>query len=155
MVTESLVAPRLAKYFHDYASFHQTRGNQLTHVFGIIMIVISLLGLLGRVCPSSMCLAWSEFFRLDAGTLLIVATLPFYFILDWKITLPYAFVMMGLYFLGRTLPTPVCWILFVGGWILQGIGHYVFEKKSPAFFRNFTHLFIGPLWIFAKFVGYR
>jgi uncharacterized membrane protein YGL010W len=43
--------------------------------------------------------------------------------------------------------------LFVFGWILQGIGHSVYEKNSPAFLRNFVHLAIGPLWILAKAVG--
>ena len=26
-------------------------------------------------------------------------------------------------------------------------GHSVYEKKQPAFFRNFAHLLVGPLWI--------
>jgi uncharacterized membrane protein YGL010W len=39
---------------------------------------------------------------------------------------------------------------FLGGWILQGVGHYVYEKNSPAFFRNFLHLAVGQLWIVAK-----
>ena len=33
------------------------------------------------------------------------------------------------------------------GWIFQFIGHSVYEKKNPAFFRNFVHLLVGPLWI--------
>ena len=43
--------------------------------------------------------------------------------------------------------------LFVVGWIFQFIGHYVYEKRSPAFFRNLAHLLVGPLWIVAKAVG--
>ena len=37
--------------------------------------------------------------------------------------------------------------LFVAGWIFQFIGHGVYEKRQPAFFRNLVHLLIGPLWI--------
>jgi uncharacterized membrane protein YGL010W len=40
----------------------------------------------------------------------------------------------------------------VVGWILQYLGHYVYEKKSPAFYRNLVHLLVGPLWILAKAV---
>jgi uncharacterized membrane protein YGL010W len=29
----------------------------------------------------------------------------------------------------------------------------VYEKKSPAFFRNVAHLLVGPLWILAKATG--
>jgi uncharacterized membrane protein YGL010W len=43
--------------------------------------------------------------------------------------------------------------LFVFGWILQGVGHYVYERNSPAFFRNFVHLAVGQLWILAKATG--
>ena len=40
--------------------------------------------------------------------------------------------------------------LFVVGWIFQFAGHYVYEKRSPAFYRNLAHLLVGPLWILAK-----
>ena len=43
--------------------------------------------------------------------------------------------------------------LFVVGWIFQFVGHYVYEKRSPAFFRNLAHLLVGPLWILAKATG--
>jgi hypothetical protein len=43
--------------------------------------------------------------------------------------------------------------LFIVGWIFQFVGHAVYEKKSPAFMKNFEHLFIGPPWVFAKAIG--
>jgi uncharacterized membrane protein YGL010W len=36
--------------------------------------------------------------------------------------------------------------MFVGGWILQAIGHYVFEKNSPLLFNDPTNLLIGVVW---------
>ncbi len=36
--------------------------------------------------------------------------------------------------------------LFVVGWILQFVGHWI-EGNQPAFFRNPVFLLIGPLWI--------
>ncbi|HEX8128742.1 MAG TPA: DUF962 domain-containing protein [Pyrinomonadaceae bacterium] len=36
--------------------------------------------------------------------------------------------------------------LFVIGWILQFVGHWI-EGNQPAFFRNPVYLIIGPLWI--------
>ena len=36
--------------------------------------------------------------------------------------------------------------MFVGGWILQFIGHYVFEKNDPKFFGDPMNLLIGVLW---------
>jgi len=37
-------------------------------------------------------------------------------------------------------------LLFIGGWILQFIGHTVFEKRRPAFTDNLIQLLIGPLF---------
>jgi uncharacterized membrane protein YGL010W len=36
--------------------------------------------------------------------------------------------------------------LFVGGWVLQFIGHYVFEHNNPQFFGDPVHLLIGVIW---------
>lgn len=152
----SLLSPQLSKYFQDYSSYHRTPGNKLTHYFGITFIGVSLLGLLGNLpihLPSFT--EYSPYIRLDGGTLLLGLGVLWYLWMDWKIAIPFAFVLTGVYFLGRALPTPVNWTLFIVGWILQGVGHYVFEKKSPAFFKNLTHVLIGPLWIFARCVGYK
>lgn len=42
--------------------------------------------------------------------------------------------------------------LFVGGWILQFVGH-AFEGKPPAFFRNPVYLLVGPVWWLKKLFG--
>jgi uncharacterized membrane protein YGL010W len=36
--------------------------------------------------------------------------------------------------------------LFVGGWALQFVGHYVFEKNDPQFFGDPVNLAIGAVW---------
>ena len=36
--------------------------------------------------------------------------------------------------------------LFVGGWILQFIGHYVFEKNDPKVVGDPVNLLIGVVW---------
>jgi uncharacterized membrane protein YGL010W len=52
--------------------------------------------------------------------------------------------------LGRQIPIGTAVALFVVGWIFQFVGHYVYEKRAPAFYRNLAHLLVGPLWILAK-----
>lgn len=74
--------------------------------------------------------------------------------LDWKLALPFGLFSLGLYLLGRVMPVPVLILIFVLGWVLQFIGHFRYEKKSPAFLSNIRHLLIGPLWIFAQWVDY-
>ncbi|HEY8130532.1 MAG TPA: Mpo1-like protein, partial [Thermoanaerobaculia bacterium] len=50
-------------------------------------------------------------------------------------------------FAGSALPFWVNVALFVLGWILQFVGHSVYEKRQPAFLTNALHLLVGPLWI--------
>lgn len=42
--------------------------------------------------------------------------------------------------------------LFVGGWVLQFIGH-AYEGKPPEFFKDPRFLFVGLRWWFAKVSG--
>ncbi|MEO5969984.1 MAG: Mpo1-like protein [Bdellovibrionia bacterium] len=151
---KSLLSPRLKLYFDDYASHHQTKGNKITHYVGITLIVIGLFGLLGQ-CVIGNGLTGSEYLRLDGGTALLIVGFFWYLYLDWKIAAPFVLAMTGLYFLGRSISPTVNTILFVSGWILQGIGHAFFEKRSPAFTQNVLHLLTGPLWIFARIIGYK
>ena len=139
---------RLSDYFAEYASFHKTPGNQMTHYGGIPMIMVGLLGILSRAVlysPEPGSLA-----QVDLGLLLWLGSAIFYWRLDWRLGVPFSLVTLGLYFVGRGLPLGVQIGLFVLGWGLQLLGHHYFEKKKPAFLDNLLHLFIGPLWIFSK-----
>jgi uncharacterized membrane protein YGL010W len=144
---------KILKYFNSYEEFHTVPGNKLCHYIGIPSIMLSLLGLLARISIVDEVggLSWA---RVDGGVILLIVALAWYFWMDWKLTLPWVFVSFAMYTIGAALPNAVNWALFIGGWIFQGVGHYVYEKKSPAFFRNFEHLLVGPLWIFARVIGY-
>lgn len=128
--------------FADYAEHHQTRGNKACHRIGIPMIMFSLLGLLAVVR-----IPVESPVPLDLGTLLIAAAALFYLALEWKLAIPMVVVSALLYIGAKPLPLPLLWALFVAGWILQFVGHSVYEKRQPAFFNNLLHLLVGPLWI--------
>ena len=42
--------------------------------------------------------------------------------------------------------------LFIGGWVLQFVGHAI-EGNQPAFFRHPVYLLIGPLWVVRRALG--
>ena len=128
--------------FADYASFHQTKGNKVFHRFGIPMIMLSLIGMLTQV-P----LADVGTLRMDAAMVLIALASAYYFIIEWRLAIAMMVVSVAFYFLGAALGLWINLALFVLGWIFQFIGHKVYEHKNPAFFRNFVHLLVGPLWI--------
>jgi uncharacterized membrane protein YGL010W len=128
--------------FADYSAYHQTPGNKAFHRLGIPMIMLSLIGLLARV----------KLGPVDAAMLLIVLSEIYYLTIEWRLGALMLLVSIGFYFLGLALPLWVNATLFILGWIFQFIGHKVYEHKNPAFFRNFVHLLVGPLWILNGFV---
>lgn len=128
--------------FADYASYHQTKGNKVFHRLGIPMIMLSLIGMLTQVTLFDV-----GTIRFDAAMLLIALSSAYYFIIEWRLGIAMIAVSVVFYFVGAALGLWINVTLFVLGWIFQFIGHKVYEHKNPAFFRNFVHLLIGPLWI--------
>ncbi len=128
--------------FADYASYHRTKGNKVFHRLGIPMIVLSLIGMLTQVTLFDV-----GTIRVDAAMLLIAVSSAWYFVVEWRLAIAMMVVSIAFYFVGAALGLWINLAVFVIGWIFQGIGHAVYEHKSPAFMRNFVHLLVGPLWI--------
>jgi uncharacterized membrane protein YGL010W len=140
-------SPSLRSRLLDYASYHRTRGNQKTHEIGIPMIVFSLLGILENgPFPGP---------AFSGGLLFWIVTSSWYVRTDWKIGVPFSCLTLAAYFGAMKVSFSVHVGLFVMGWIVQLWGHSHFEKNRPAFTKNLEHLLIGPLWVFAKWTGYR
>lgn len=133
---------RQAEQFKSYAEYHQHPGNKMTHYFGIPMIFFSSLGLLSSLA----------IFGIDLGLIAGTLVLMYYLSLSFNQNLIVAPIIATMYAVAYALPLWSHWVLFIVGWILQGIGHYHYEKKSPAFLTNLEHLLIGPLWIVHRLV---
>lgn len=124
--------------FADYASYHRTKGNKNYHRIGIPLIMLTLIGMLTYVpLPGGA----------NAAMLLITAATIYYLVIEWRLALAMLAVSIAFYFLGAAMPLWLNAALFILGWIFQFIGHSVYEKRQPAFVRNFVHLLVGPLWI--------
>ena len=105
-------------------------------------------------------LAWIRF---DAGGVTITAAMVFaavvvlyYFFLDVPLALAMLLVTGILVWLGHQIAqmsTAQAWIwfalLFVGGWILQLVGH-VFEGRKPALADNLFQIFVAPMFLAAE-----
>ena len=130
--------PDIQALFADYASYHRTKGNKAFHRLGIPLIMLTLIGMLERVHVAG---------RVDAAMILIALAEVYYLLAEWRLAIAMLAVSVAFYFLGAAMPLWLNVTLFVLGWIFQFIGHSVYEHKNPAFFRNFTHLLVGPLWI--------
>jgi uncharacterized membrane protein YGL010W len=128
--------------FADYAAYHQTAGNKAFHRLGIPLIMLSLIGMLTQVT-----LFDAATVRVDLAMIVIAAACAYYFVIEWRLAMAMIAVSIAFYFIGGVIPFWINAGLFVLGWIFQFIGHKVYEHKNPAFFRNFVHLLVGPLWI--------
>jgi uncharacterized membrane protein YGL010W len=126
--------------FADYASHHRTRGNKVCHRIGIPVIMFSLIGLLQYV------VLWRAP-HIDAAMLLITLATVTYFIWSPRLALVMLPLSVIMALAAMLLPLWLHVALFIGGWILQFIGHARYEKQSPAFLNNLLHLLVGPLWI--------
>ena len=130
----------------DYAAYHRTRGNIICHFIGIPAIIFgsfSLLQLL-HIGPAS------------AAEILILAATAYYVVLDVKLALAMLLVSVALDGAAYAVANYRVGLgVFFAGWIFQGIGHAVYEKRSPAFLRNMVHLLVGPIFLINEAIHIR
>ena len=133
-----------------YAAYHQDARNKATHFIGVPAIMLSLF------IP----LAWIGF---DAGGLTISAAMVFaavvlmyYFFLDVPLALAMLVVTGLLVLVAENIAAlgPVqgwIWfgVLFVGGWLLQLVGH-AYEGRRPALADNLFQIFVAPIFLAAE-----
>jgi uncharacterized membrane protein YGL010W len=123
----------------DYAFYHRSRGNKVCHFIGIPLIIYSLFLLL-RSFP----LAES----ITAAELLLLLSFFYYLTLDLRLALAMLVLSVLLDLAAwKTADFRIGIVAFLIGWIFQGIGHAVYEKRSPAFLRNLVHLLVGPIFL--------
>ena len=133
-----------------YAAYHQDARNKATHFIGVPVIMLSLF------IP----LAWLRVdlggVAISAAMLFAVAVLVYYFMLDVPLALAMLVVFAALAWLGASiarLGTAAGWtwfaLLFIGGWILQLVGH-VYEGRRPALTDNLFQIFVAPIFLAAE-----
>ena len=137
-----------------YAAYHQDARNKATHFVGVPVIVLSLM------IP----LSWLRFEGLTAAMVVTVVLLAYYLALDVWLGLAMCVLMGALLWIGQLIADQGAlagWIwfgvLFVGGWILQLVGH-VFEGRKPALADNLFQIFVAPIFLCAELffaLGYK
>jgi uncharacterized membrane protein YGL010W len=138
---------RIDALLADYADAHRTSGNVLCHGIGIPLIVFGTLSMLHAVPVAG---------TVTASEVLVAAAAAWYFWLDAALGAAMLVTAALLDLLARLVGDwRVGLAAFVVGWVFQGIGHGVYEKKSPAFLRNLVHLLVGPAYLVNKAVSLR
>jgi len=135
-----------------YAAYHQDARNKATHFIGVPAIMLSLF------IP----LSWIRFdiglagISISAAMVFAAIVLAYYFMLDVPLALAMFVVTCALVWGGQQIADlgalqGCIWfaILFVGGWILQLVGH-VFEGRKPALADNLFQIFVAPVFLAAE-----
>ena len=129
-----------------YAAYHQDARNKATHFVGVPVIILSLF------IP----LAWLRIGDFSAGMILAAVLVVYYLMLDLWLAIAMAVVFAVLAGIGERLAMlgPVAgwsWfaVLFIGGWILQLVGH-VYEGRKPALADNLFQIFVAPIFLAAE-----
>jgi uncharacterized membrane protein YGL010W len=135
-----------------YRAYHRDHRNVLTHVFGVPMITFAVLLILHRVH-----LGWLAPGFFGGLTLGWIATLGFCI---WYASMQRLAggILALLILIGSIVAAPIAtwdttafWttfaIFFVGGWIIQLVGHSVYEGRRPALTDNILQVFVAPLFL--------
>ncbi len=142
----------LAQLLNDYAQQHQSHTNKLTHYIGIPAILIGALFFLNWISiPFALSL------HLTFAWIAIILLAIYYFALDMKLAIAATIVLViinvivaAITFNISSLASIILFLIFfVGGWVLQFIGHSM-EKSKPAFMKNLLSFPIAPLFVFIE-----
>jgi uncharacterized membrane protein YGL010W len=133
-----------------YAAYHRDPRNRATHFLGVPLIMLALL------VPLSLHRFELAGFSVTPALLVAAALLAYYFVLDFALAVAMLVVLGALIWLAELLAAggaAHAWIwfgaAFVGGWILQLVGH-VFEGRKPALVDNLFQIFIAPIFLCAE-----
>ena len=132
----------LTRLLESYEKNHQNPINEAIHIIAIPLIMFSILG---------MTAAFDIFLEY-----ILVGIVIFYYLKLSKIAallmLVWLLIYLGLVALLRPYIIEISLSLFVLGWILQFLGHFI-EGKRPSFFEDLRYFLIGPLFVVQKVIS--
>jgi len=144
-----------------YAAYHQDARNKATHFVDVPAIMLSLF-----IPLDWLRIEGADVFGLplSAALLLAAVVLVYYFMLDLALGAAMLVVTALLLYAGHAIAEQSLWagwiwfaVTFVGGWILQLIGH-AYEGRRPALADNLFQIFVAPIFLCAEAffaLGYR
>lgn len=134
-----------------YSAYHRDARNRATHFVGVPMIAFSLLLPMGLI----------PLFAVGGYIVSVATVFAAAVIVYWVISHPAVGIATGIFFLPFiwlahwvvTMGAGTAWIVFgvtfVGGWVIQLIGH-AFEGRKPALMDNLLQVFVAPVFLMAE-----
>jgi len=141
--------PQLTTWLDEYAADHRHPTNQLIHKVCVPFIVFHVLAMLDWVTLVPV----SDGLSLSLGHLVASLGSVFYFWLSPK----YGALLLGWSALCLWASHYTPWWATTGLavvlWVLQLVGHKVYEHNTPSLTRNAVQALIGPVFVFAVLIG--
>lgn len=130
-----------------YESYHKNYYNKLIHIVGIPSIVWAVFlythrfkTIIGRISTILYSLYLYKYFKIDKTRFFRIAFFYYYLLHN-----SFKFYKNN----NRSVSTNFAARIFTLGWILQFIGHGIFEKKAPALLSGFKKsITIGPYFAY-------
>lgn len=133
-----------------YLRYHRDGRNKATHFIGVPLIVFAIL------IPMSWPAVTVAGLTITLAAAFVAVVLVYYFVLDAALALALVPVVGFLLWAadriaqaGMAFGWEVFTAAFVGGWILQLVGH-VFEGRRPALVDNLFQIVIAPIFLMAE-----
>ena len=121
--------------------YHSQPINRLLHTLAIPLLIFGILTITSSI-SSQLSLAFVIFYCLIVS------------LYDYKAALGYLILFGMIFILTTIVSTRVSYglLVFMIGLIMQGLGHYVFQKYSPAF-RLFEAVFTTPVFLMMSLIN--
>ena len=142
----------LAQQMAVYNAYHRNGKNKATHFVGVPLIIFSLMILLSW---PSVSIGGAT---ITVAMVFVAVVSVYYLILDLPMGLLTVASMLPLLWAGHQVAAmgaatgwTIFGLAFVGGWILQLVGH-MFEGNKPALVDNFFQIFVAPVFLVSEVV---
>lgn len=159
-LTDSTKLNKFQKFFYEYGKYHRNPLNVIIHILCIPIITLTFFLMFDHISYNIFKLSFNVFFIIYA------IWVPIYIYTDFITGAFTSALYPALYYLTRhhelsvfglnTFQSVV--LLHVAGWILQFIGHGVYEKRKPALMDNLLLMFNAPVFVTIELfylMGYR
>jgi uncharacterized membrane protein YGL010W len=144
--------PRLIELFKEYDACHQHKTNRLTHEIAIPLIFFNLLVMLDWISIFTINVEFVNY-RISVGMLVMVLFTFWYILMSLKLGLMLLPMMIALLAIGTFTPSWLVITFGIAGWVIQLMGHLVWEKNSPNFVTNLIQFLVGPIFFLALVTG--
>jgi uncharacterized membrane protein YGL010W len=136
----------------EYAGYHRDDVNRWMHIIGNPIIALAVF------LPLSLVSVPIFGVHVTAAALLVTPALIVWMAFDFGLGLAVVVsaipLLLAAAVIAKNVSVVWLWVitilLVVIGWVMQVVGHQLFERRKPALLDNPIHMLMSPMYIFAK-----